>query len=33
MTNNLTLSCVVTVDLTADKYQGEIERIKEGELK
>jgi len=24
MTNNLTLSCVVTVDLTADKYQGEI---------
>ena len=29
MTNNLTLSCVVTVDLTADKYQGEIARIKE----
>jgi hypothetical protein len=24
MTNNLTLSCVVTVDLAADKYQGEI---------
>ena len=24
MPNNLTLSCVVTVDLTANKYQGEI---------
>jgi hypothetical protein len=24
MTNNLTLSCVVTVDLAANKYQGEI---------
>jgi hypothetical protein len=33
MTNNLTLSCVVTVDLTADKYSGETEQIESEEAK